>query len=420
MTVLYTTPAGPAGPGAPAGTLVLQQAMPVSYSYYRMIKKQPTVALARRLALAPLLRASWSVEGPDAGDVTVALAQRTIKALRGPYMNHVTRALYDYGFAAMEVYLDEAGASAPAAPALRLKPLLNDLVSVVINPDGTFAGLSVREAGAAGALSPGTFLPPERCVFLGFDAEAGSFYGLGALEISRETYKDWQESNLGARRYDRKIAGTFLQLTYVAGERPGPDGTMVDNAVLAQEFLEAAEAGGCVAVPIDRAAFLDAKQAQLPPDFKLEFLSDASPRQGSFVERMRYLDAMLVRAWGLPERAVLEGMFGTKAEAEAHGNLGLTAMEAVHEFVTGEFWAQVLLPYLALVTSPDEAEAITLTPGPINPEAMLWKRSLVEKIITVKPEALDLDALMDETGAPKAQTIVTPAGAGGPGGAPST
>jgi len=123
---------------------------------------------------------------------------------------------------------------------------------------------------------------------------------------------------------------------------------------------------------------------------------------------MRYLDAMLVRAWGLPERAVLEGMFGTKAEAEAHGNLGLTAMEATHEFLTQEFETQVLRPYLTLMLGAAAAESVTLTAGPINKAAELYKRSLAEKLLAAKPEAVDLDALLDEIGVPKSKAVVTP------------
>lgn len=382
----------------------LSAGLPVSYTYYRKIKKHPTVALARRLAIAPLLRASWSVEGPDASDATVALAQDVVRRLRRLYMGHVTRALYDYGSASMEQYLTLSGAQEPL---LQLKPLLNDLVSVLVDDTGAFAGLSVRN-GVCGMYRPDVTLEPSRCVFLGLDAEAGAFYGTGALEIARETYVDWREANLVAQRYDKKIAGTFLQLTYVSGTRALDDGTVVDNADLAEEFLTAFESGGSVAVPIDRKEFLAAQQAQLPPDFKLEFLSDASPRQGSFVERMRYLDALLVRSFALPERSVLEGQFGTKAEAEAHTNLALIAMESVHEFLTEEFERQVLAPYLNLMLGAAAAASVTLTAGPLNPEHLLWKRSLVEKLIAVKPEALDLDALMDELSVPKAKTIITP------------
>jgi len=403
-------------PPDPAHLTVLPPVMPVSYTYYRRIKKQPTVHLARRLAIAPMLRASWSIEGPDALDATVALAQRTIKALRGVFMSHVTRALYDYGSASMEQYLAVPGPARHAAgpPDLVLKPLLNDLVNVLVDPSGAFAGLKVARAAPGlghGTLSYSahhTLLPVTSSVFIGLDPEAGQFYGTGALEIARETYADWKEANLTASRYDRKVAGTFLQLTYVAGSTVGKDGVRVDNAELAQTYLEAFETGCSVAVPIDRSAFLGAATESLPPDFKLEFLSDASSRQGAFVERMRYLDSMLVRAFGLPERAILEGQFGTKAEAEAHTNLALVAMESTHEFLTEEFATQILHPYLTLMLGRAAADTVTLTAGPINPEHTLWKRSLVEKMVIIKPETVDVDALFDEVGLPKVDVIINP------------
>ena len=378
-------------------TRVQNTSAPVSYSYYRRMKKHPTLALARRLSIAPLLRASWSIEGPDALDATVALAQRTIRALRGVYMGHVVRSLYDYGSAGMELYLDPAGE-------LVCKPLLVDLISVMADTAGDFAGLQVR-SDIIGVYVPAVYLEPDACIFLGLDSEAGQHYGTGSLEIARDTYASWKECDIGAKRYDKKIAGTFLQLTYFSGERPDADGNMVDNSVLAEQFLAAFEASGAVAVPRDRAGFLADAKGQLPADFELSFIGD-TPKQGAFVERQKYLDALLVRSFGLPERSVLEGQFGTKADAEAHTNLALAAMEATHEFLTAEFERQALRPFLALVCDQQAADSVSLTAGPINPEHLLWKRGLIEKVLANRPEAMDMDALMDETGLPKSEVVV--------------
>jgi len=151
---------------------------------------------------------------------------------------------------------------------------------------------------------------------------------------------------------------------------------------------------------------MDSARAQLPPDFKLEYISDLLARQGDFVTRQKYLDSLMVRAFMLPERAVLEGQFGTKAEAEAHSNLSLTAMEAMHDFLTEEFYTQVLKPYLALRYTPEAADSITLTAGPVNPEHMLWKRRLVEHALRRNPDLMDVDALLDEVGLPKSEEVV--------------
>jgi len=372
----------------------IKPSLSVSFAYYRKERSHPTIALARELSIAPLIRASWSVEGPEASDEAIRLAQEIVR-LRRAYMNHACYCLYDFGFASFEQYLSED-------ETLQLKPLLCDNISVLLDNDGTFDGVVVRDP--LNSLNA-VHLLPDQCVFLGLGAEAQTYFGTGHLEKARETYVDWKEANASARRYDRKVAGSFLQLTYAIGESPDENGVMVDRAILAKKYVEQFESSGTAITPVDREAFLNKAQAQLPPDFKLEFLSDSTPRQGSFIERQKYLDSLMVRAFMLPERAILEGQFGTKAEAEAHSNLALVAMESVHEFLTEEFERQVLKPHLALMLGDEAADSVSLTAGSISNENLLWKRSLLEKLIASKPELIDVDALMDEVGLPKAEAV---------------
>ena len=397
------------------GVMEIGPGLPASYSYYRTMRKHPTIALARRLSIAPLLRASWSIEGEDASEETLELAQAVVDDNRAAFMAHACASLYDYGFAAFEQYLEpdpadlEASMTGPCPPVgfekrmtLRVKPLLADFVKARVDAAGAFAGVSVSSPGA---YRP-TILPLDQCIFLGLDAEAGQLFGVGYLENARSTYQSWQDVDDGAKRYDRKVAGTHLVLYYPPGSSIDAAGTETDNGVLAQQFLKMLESSGMVAVEAERQNFLDMASAKLPPAWHVEYLSDSSPRQGSFIERARYLDALLVRAFMLPERAILEGEFGTKAEAVAHQNLALQAMEATHEFLAEEFERQALSPYLALLVGAEQSKSLRLSAGPINREASLWKRSLLESIIAKRPEVVDLDALMDEMGLAKSKEVI--------------
>jgi len=371
--------------------------MPVSFAYYRRMRLHPTISLARKLSTAPLLRADWSLEGEDATDETMLLAQEVIDSLRGPYMAHALRSLYDFGWCAFEQYFSEGTAE------LNIKPLLNDFVRARVTPSGDFAGVSVRGFVNYGPV----ILPADQVIWLGLDSEAQNPYGTSNLEIARSTYAAWREVDGGAARYDAKVAGTFLVLHYPEGTSLDANGTETDNGTLAQSLLETFESSGMVAIADRKPGLLDEVNGELPsPEWHFEFLSDSSPRQAAFIERSRYLDALMVRAFGLPERAILEGEFGTKAEAMAHQNLALQAMEATHEFLTQEFDRQALQPYLRLVLGSEAAGTVRLNPGPINRETTLWKRSLVEQIVAKRAEVVDLDALMDEVGLAKAEEIV--------------
>ena len=47
---------------------------------------------------------------------------------------------------------------------------------------------------------------------------------------------------------------------------------------------------------------------------EIELLSDSGKGQQPFTDRQKYLDILKVRAFGFPERSILEGQFGTKAD----------------------------------------------------------------------------------------------------------
>ena len=65
--------------------------------------------------------------------------------------------------------------------------------------------------------------------------------------------------------------------------------------------------------------------------WKIELLGAPGSAESSFVGRQQYHDKLKVRGIGLPERAVIEGEFGTKAEAEAHADFAIDSLEMSHE-----------------------------------------------------------------------------------------
>lgn len=367
---------------------VIAPRLPASLTTYRTIRKHPTIALARRLATAPILRASWGVEG-EADDVTMAIAKQVTTSLRSAYIRHALYNLYDYGYVGFEQYLTDN-------EQLVLKPLLADYTQVRIDDMGEFAGIQVGAAlGVSGA---GVQLEPEECVFIGMEAEAGSFYGEGMLEVARLSFNEWTTTNEGASRYDSKVAGTRLQLHFPSGKST-IGGVEKDNYDIAQDALAAFESSGTVAFEEGGPDAIENLEKALPPRWRIEYVSDSSPRQASFIERMKYLDSLMVRAFGFPERAILEGEFGTKAEAGVHQGLALEGMEAMHEFLTEEFEIQVLKPHLILVTGSDEG--VKLTPGPVSKENKLWKRKLFMSLVKEAANVVDFETLQDEVGVPR-------------------
>jgi len=373
---------------------VLPVSPPASYSTYRRIRKHPTIALARKLSMAPILRAKWGIEGPDARDEVVEMAGEVIGRLRSPFLRHILPNLYDYGFSGMEQYQTEGNVP-------QLKGLLSEGIQVLVDSSGNFLGLRVSNLSSA---LP-TDLGVRESVFLGMDAEAGSFYGTGYLEIARSSHSAWEDVAGVASRYDLKVAGSHLVLYYPPGKSIDGMGVEKENSILAGELLGVLESSGSAAIQDESPQYLESLNKTLPPRWHVEYISDPSPRQTSFIERMRYLDVLLVRSFGLPERAVLEGEFGTKAEAVAHQNLAMQVMESLHDLLTEEFDRQVLSPHLALMFGREPASRVWISAGPISNEGMIYSREVAGRILEKDPSSLDLDALLDEIGLPKKETI---------------
>jgi hypothetical protein len=91
------------------------------------------------------------------------------------------------------------------------------------------------------------------------------------------------------------------------------------------------ESSGKIAVPMKLLQQMDSLNLQQIDEnkmaWKIELISVSGTSESSFVGRQRYLDGLKSRALGFPERAVLEGQYGTKAEAEAHADFAIDNMQ---------------------------------------------------------------------------------------------
>jgi hypothetical protein len=119
----------------------------------------------------------------------------------------------------------------------------------------------------------------------------------------------------------------------------------------------------------------------------------------------------MVRGLLLPERSVLEGQSGTKAESEAHQNIAIISMDLQHRFVTqqvNKFVVNQLLRYNFGVAYNNK---VRLVASPLSNEKIDWLRGLYQSILT-NPQGfasefpnLDVDSLKDMLGVPKSKEI---------------
>jgi hypothetical protein len=280
----------------------------------------------------------------------------------------------------------------------KLKPLLHDITEICIGHHGEFIGF--RQVG--------TELGLDNALYVGFRVEGSYLYGIPLLENIRQAYNWWIDCNEGARRYDLKIAGAHILVEYPIGVSRDEGGLDVDNSILAARVLHSLEAAGGVAVPRDVAAYVQQLGTD-NPGWKVTMMDQGSNQQEAFVNRLDYLDKLLCRGLLFPERAVLEGHHGTKADAKAHYDVAMTVADLTHRYVTTEINKQAVNQVLALNFGEQARDQVTLEAAPIVDDHREFLEKIYEAFLA-DPNGFaetsgmtDIDALLDTLGVPKAK-----------------
>lgn len=379
----------------------LDKASATSGSFYtlvRTMRKHPTIALARQLSIAPVLAAGWSViekEGAPEG------AREFIDSQIMPQRIHLLKSAMhgctDFGWQGYEKVF-QPGAISGKIELRKVKPLLQDKTKILIDPaNGSYAGLlnsTTKEV---------TLGIPES-LLVNFDVEGTDWYGTAIMSIVKKAYDEWNITNNANVKYDKKIAGAHWIIHYPTGKSK-VNGVDTDNFELAKQLLVQLESSGSFVVPRQIENFVD----DLNKDAKawdIELKSAYPTSNVAFIDRLKYLDAMMVRAFGLPERALLEGQFGTKAEAEAHADFAITNMELRHQIIVQQFnWH--LVNQLMRINYGEETEGlICIEVSPITDLTLQFTRE-VYKLFLSSPESfanemqnIDTKAMRDKLGVP--------------------
>ncbi len=377
------------------------------YRKARDIRRDPTVRMVRQLAMAPILMAEWEyIADDDAPEGAKELVESIMTQMRLPLLHTSLCGMTDYGWQPYEVIAEQRddGVSAP-----RLKPLLQDLTSILVNAaDGSFFGL--RQTPTVGTRLGWIYMLDQECLVISQDVEGTNWYGESTLRSIEKTYDEAEVVGKSSRKYDAKIAGTHWVIYYPLGTSDF-GGQLLDNGEIATKLLSQAEAVGGIAVPRSVINVLDsmnAAQAQSEASqWKIELLSDAGKGQQPFTDRQKYLDVLKVRAFGFPERAILEGQFGTKAEAETHADVAVSNLEVRHALVCLQYSVKIVNLILAWNYGPQAKGKVRIKPSPLADDTKSFFRQLYLAMIAnpqgfmTEISAIDLQRLRDVIGVPE-------------------
>ena len=371
-----------------------------TFPTYRLMRNNPTIAIARMAATAPIKAAAWSIEQrDDAPEGAVELVERSIEPVLRLIVREMIRSL-DYGFQSFELVWDFDGRHIFVR---KVKPLMPDLTTIMADKDtGAFAGLKQGEI----------ILEPVKSLLFTYDGEGSNFYGRSRNENIRKVWMNWLTTMDRMGKYVNKISGVIPMVRYPIGKSLDADGSEEDNFDIARKVLAQLGQGHGVAWPVELAGWAeDMARSGVDPEklyaWRISFLETKGQHGSSFVNIMRALDVWLIRGWLVPERAVTEGQHGTKAEAEAHIDIAIQGSEEVLSDIALAINWHLIDKILIVNFGPEAAGAVWASPAPLADAGKQLVRTIVEKVLTQPATAdmllslLNIDAMLEQAGLPK-------------------
>ena len=369
----------------------------------RQLRRDPTISMMRDIVLAPVVHTEWTViASEEAPEGAKELIEKTIFPLRLDFLQRSFFGCIDFGWAPFEKVIEEKDGEFVIT---KIKGLIQDYTWIMVYVDtGEFAGF-INYPLEFGKSLEEVYINPDESINITFEVEGTDWYGISIFEDLESTDDDWIDSNNSSKRYNTKVAGAHWVVSFPVGETKY-NGTLTDNQDIAINIINTLESNGAVAVPDDIMEFIDDVDNETRGKWKVELLSDSSNTQTTFTDRQKYLDTLKVRAFGIPERSVLEGQFGTKAEAEVHADMGLATIDTKHRQVVRQLNEQAVRQIMRLNYGEEVQDTVKIQVAPlVDSRFAVLKESF--RLLMQSPNTIDdimprlnLSAMMEELSLP--------------------
>lgn len=291
----------------------------------------------------------------------------------------------------------------------KLKALRPDKTQVVIDKTtGAFRGLK----------QDGVELPETNVFWYTYQGSPGDYYGRSQFENSRTTaWKMWQEVTNKALFYVGKIAGVLPVVRYPVGESQDASGAMKSNFDIATAILAKLGSGHGIAAPNELPPWAqDLARSGIDPtalmSWNVSFLETKGQHATGLTTMLRYWDSCLMRSWLVPERAAVEGQYGTKAESSVHQDLALSLAELVFQDILRHVNWYIINPLLRINFGSQYENKITVVMGGLTATAKAFLQKVITQVLSAPANIdllqlwLDIDVVLDSLGVPKAQESV--------------
>ncbi len=387
---------------------------PPTFATYRRMSRFPTIALAHLLVTGPIIAGAWQIEArDDAPEDAVDLIRCQFEAARSLIMRDALRSLI-FGFYPFEKVWEHRVVNGVQRRVIKkFKPLLPELTEVLTLTNGTFAGLkNYPSRGQTVELSP-----DESWLFTN-DGEGGNLLGSPRIENCRKAWSRWHEIDDRSGQLITKVAAIIPQVHYPKGMSKDANGDIVNNSVAAKRILDSLRTANGISIENGYANADDPRvQMELAGKsaWMISFLESAgaSTNMGAMSDKQRYYDSLMLRGYFIPERAATEGQFGTKAEAEAHGNIRIVDCELLAGEVDRHINWYAVDDVLAMNYGEEARGSVWVKTAPIDDGRIAVFEKVLDAILN-NPGSLeellvqaDMDSVLDALKIPKGDNTIS-------------
>lgn len=376
----------------------------------RDIRKDPTVRLARLLSVAPILAAAWSVEHDKDADPRAIDFVDKFRKFRSHLIKEAAFGMLDYGWRGMEVVweLDDQGYYAIED----FVSLLPEITYAMPSEDGRFLGFYQSYTDDKSENRVNRITGKAKALLFNQRQEGINFYGESDLEIIQKTKERYDFAANIAEAYDTKSAGAVWVVFYPIGHTI-LNSVRTENSIIARDLLATIRSNGSIAVPMvqqgaigDLLAGSTSSSLATSNGWMIKLMESTGTSSSHLLSRMQHLETLMVRGIGLPERSLLEGKHGTKADAQVHADVALTSAIDRSDYIIGTINEGPVDAGLVLNFGPKQKGKVRLIAEPIGEDEKLFLREVYLKILGGADSALldlenvDMDSVREVCGVP--------------------
>jgi hypothetical protein len=341
----------------------------------------------------------------EATEEMIDKVKDSFSSLRDRFLQQAVFGACDYGWQPFEVIYEPTDTTDLRIS--NLKALLQDFTEILIYIDtGEFAGFTNRPVSSRDFRD--VLVERDYALNITFQVEGTDWYGTSVFEALQGIMQSWDNVEDTASRYDTKIAGAAWVIKFPVGKTLY-NGVKTSNDEIAADLMQKLRASGGICIPDEVQAWFDDTidtAQKVKAKWEVMLITADSSASTSFIDRQKYLDTLKIRAFGFPERSILEGKHGTKEEADVHGDVALSIVDTKHKLITDQLNAGPVKTFVRFHYGKEFENAVCIEPAPLVDNQFATVKDIYRMILQT-PDALmqevqniDLNEMRDKLGIP--------------------